>query len=130
MGMENRFDVEGAARAIMSEGRLVEAECQIPAGETFDAEDANALIPMDVKAGAAVKGQRSLLIEGSARGDAQQRCRIEVDGDLIVKGSVQYADIAARRITIGEDANACKLVAAGDAEIAGSLSDASTGDEE
>jgi hypothetical protein len=123
--MNERFNIESAGESILNGGRLVEISAEVPAGRTFDAGDANAVVAgARLPGGAGVKGRRSLLVEGSLQGEAQGRCRIEVDGDVVVTGGVAHADLTGRSIRIGGDARECRLAACNDITVCGDMADA------
>ncbi len=122
--MLEHFDIQSAAREILSAGRIVEADADTLDTGVFDAEGSNALINGNIAADAVVKGAKSLLVQGSLLGEAKRLCRIQMGGEVVVSGEVKYAQIAAHSIRIGAGAKRCRLAAQADIWVGSDLADA------
>jgi hypothetical protein len=123
--MNEPFAVEPLAQAILAAADLVVFEGINPrqAHRFFDAEDREALVRGGVAGAIRLRGRRSLLIQGEVAGTPVNPCRIEVGGDVLVMGGVRHAQITARNIYVGGQAQDCQLSAAADLQCGGDLQD-------
>jgi len=116
-------DIESAAQAILSTGRIVETETLTLDDGVVDAGESHALINGDVTVGAGLKGAKSLVVQGALLGEADRLCQIEMGEDAVVLGSARYAHVVARSILIGRETRDCRLTAQADIRIGGDLAD-------
>ena len=117
------FQTRPAIDAVLRQGRVTELNAASADGPTgfFDGEDLNILVQGDLVGMQRIKGQRSLLVEGDVRGDADAPCRIEVGGDVIVTGGVYYAEVVAEGILVGESVAHSNLTAGTRVHISGDV---------
>ena len=64
--------------------------------------------------GATVRGAYSIVVDGDIRGESAEACRVEIEGDLIVRGRVHQADVRARRVMVGGRVSRARVVASCD----------------
>lgn len=117
------FDIKAASKAILTGGRVVEAEALSAENGVMQAGEANALVLKDVTAGGSLRGERAALVQGALQGEDGKPCRIEVDGDLVVAGSAEHAQVSAETILVGGSAHNCQLVARTCLRVAGDVAD-------
>ncbi|MDP6699373.1 MAG: hypothetical protein QGH25_06980 [Candidatus Latescibacteria bacterium] len=115
------FDISPALEAIENSDALVEVS-GLPLNQNiFDPGDKNGKFAADLPGGATVSSNKSVLIAGSVNGSTSNPCHIRVDGDLVVTGNVQYAQIRCRNFLVGGDLQHAKARTTGDATICGQL---------
>ena len=64
--------------------------------------------------GATVRGAYSIVVDGDIRGESAEACRVEIEGDLIVRGRVHQADVRARRVMVAGRVSRARVVASCD----------------
>ncbi|MEW6753982.1 MAG: hypothetical protein AB1505_23835 [Candidatus Latescibacterota bacterium] len=122
--MTDPFDLERAAASILKASDLIRAH-GLPAGRgRFDAGESDGLFEGDVPAGLTLAGSRSLLVQGSLRGEAAHPCAIEVAGDAVVTGDVHGARVQCRNLHVGGDLRGSLVCAAGNVAVAADVADA------
>ena len=101
--------------AVMRQGRITElnsAACVAPLN-SFDGDDRNILVQGDVVGLRRVKGERAMVVLGDVLGEEDSLCRIEVAGDVIVAGRIEWAQVIAENILVGDSVTQSQLTAAG-----------------
>ena len=81
------------------------------------------LIRGNITGNSTIRGPNSLLVQGSIVGTVHEPCKVEIDGDLTVSGSILYADIRARCVQVGASAKDSSILATRKIEIKGDASD-------
>ncbi len=81
------------------------------------------LIKGNITGNSTIRGPNSLLVQGSIIGTVDEPCKVKIDGDLTVSGSMLNADIRARRVHVGASVKGCSILAAGRIEIKGDTTD-------
>ncbi|MGA1195950.1 MAG: hypothetical protein ACO36I_05555 [Candidatus Latescibacterota bacterium] len=74
--------------------------------------------------GSVVRGIGNVVINGSLLGNSRMPIRIEVDGDVVVKGAVSHAVLDANTVYVGTDASDVQVNARLGFEVGGDLTDA------
>ena len=114
------IDIQRAHDAVLHGGRLTE---MITGGDdpidSFDGGDRDILVQGELSDLLRVKGQGSLVVEGDIIGDPGQPMRIEMQGDVVVTGSVRFAQIRASRCFIANDAHRVQITTACSAVVGG-----------
>jgi len=101
--------------AVMRQSRITElnsAACVAPLN-SFDGDDRNILVQGDVVGLRRVKGERAMVVLGDVLGEEDSLCRIEVAGDVIVAGRIEWAQVIAENILVGDSVTQSQLTAAG-----------------
>lgn len=120
--MSDLFDIQPAADAILNGENLIKTEGLPPDRSRFDAGDSDGLFVGDVPADITLAGKRSILVQGSLNGAAGNLCRISVDGDLVITGDVNYAQISCRNLHTGGAVHNAQIVITGsDINVGGDL---------
>ena len=115
------FDLQPAIAAIAGADNLIEIAGLPPDRSLFDAGDSNGLFDGDVPCGVTIKGEGSLLVQGSVVGVDGNLCRIEMKDSVVITGNVHHAQISSRNIYIGGEARHTFLAASGDIKIGADL---------
>ena len=117
--MPDLFDIQSAVDAVVNLGRLTEMSLDLSdsAPAVYDGEDWNVLVQGDLVDVLRVKGEGSILVQGSIVGDGDMPCRVEVAGDAVICGDVRDAQITASSIHVGGTVRSSQLTAAGDIRI-------------
>jgi len=115
------FDIQSASNEIVSAERLVETESLSLENPTFDGRDANIHVKGNVNSGAAIRGSGSLFIDGSLLGSERWPCRIEVDGDVVVRGDAANAVVKCGSLRIGSETTDCRINACKGMEVGSDL---------
>lgn len=116
------FDLDVPMAAILAQGGLSLVDAAVDSfGREFDAGNDNLMVHGPLPAGAVVRGQRSVLIQGEVSGQSDMPCRIEVPGDVVITGDVAHAHIAARRLYLGASVHCSQLTAASAIEVSGDV---------
>ncbi len=108
---------------ILSVGRLLEVESIPDQQRVLDAEESNMLVSVDLPPGFTLKGEKSVVVEGSLLGKENDLQRVETGGDLIVRGDVRFANIIAGRVFVGGSVEHCQIAAMKRVEIVDAVSD-------
>lgn len=119
--MSDPFDIEPATTAIEAAAGLVEANGLPAKQNAFDPGDNNGRFVGDLPGGATISGQGSVVVQGSIAGSKDNPCRIRIEGDLVVTGRVQYAQIRCRNLSIGDDLIHAKVKTSGDTVVGGQI---------
>jgi hypothetical protein len=112
--MAGSSDIDTAARAILRDGKIVEAEPIAVASAGLDAGDASALVTGDLEPRSRITGERAALIQGATNGVEKGICRIDVAGDVVIEGCAEFTQVSARHIWVGGPVVNCQLVAQGE----------------
>lgn len=124
------FDIEAAEKAILEEGEIAECKELLAARNTFEAGEHHGVLQSNMPSGATISGEQSMVVQGSLNGVEGNPCRVQVKGDLVVKGSIYYAQIRCRKLYVDGDIQHSRIIAVEDLYIDGDLinSQLSTGD--
>ena len=116
--MSNTFDIQPAIDAIATAGDLIEMKTPLtPERQVFDVGDSNALVQGNVDRDLTIKGNQSLLLQGSVAGKPDAPCRIEVNGDVVVTGAVRQTHNHSANIHMAGLVEHSHLIASGDIVI-------------
>ncbi|MFH1569221.1 MAG: hypothetical protein ABIL09_14595 [Gemmatimonadota bacterium] len=114
------FDLDSPMAAILAEGGLCLSDAVVDSfGREFDAGEANLLVHGDLPRGALVRGRRSVLVDGDVLGQPDAPCRLEIDGEVVVTGSVEHSHVVARRVSIGGQVRCSQLTAGEHIQVRG-----------
>lgn len=121
--MTETLDITSACDAILREGRITEVPVVSPDAPlpVYDGEDRDVLVQGDLAFIHTVRSDRSVLVQGSILGSAEQPIRVEAHGDIVVTGSVRHAVLNGRRVLVGTNANHCHATTARQLIISGHL---------
>ena len=121
--MPDLFDIGPAVEAIETFEGLVEAQ-GLPANKNvFETGEANGRFVGDLPGGSTISSQGSVVVQGSINGTKGNPCRVRVEGDLVVTGKVQYAQIRCRNLSVGADLTHAKAKISGAALICGQFTE-------
>ena len=80
---------------------------------SFDGEDQTILVQGNLIGLHRVKGQRAIVVQGDLLGEEDFHCKIEVAGDVIVTGRIEWAHVVAENILVGDSVTQSRLTASG-----------------
>lgn len=119
--MDEVFDIQSAAEAILNDGELVMVRGLLADRNRFEAGDSNGLFEGNVSPGVSLLGKRSLVVKGEVGGMAGNLCYIEVEGDLVVIGNVRQARIVCRNLCVGGSLLHSQVTAVGEIAVGSDL---------
>lgn len=99
--------------AVLGRGRIMELDAvavDSPVG-SFDGGDWDILVQGHLVGMRRVKGQRAMVVQGDLLGEEDSYCRVEVAGDVIVTGRIEWAQVIAANILVGESVTHSQLTA-------------------
>ena len=117
-------DIGSRAAEVARSGRVLHVESLASDGGTLDPDVDVLVVRGDVTAGSTLTGAGSLVVEGSVSGRADAGCLFDLEGEVVVVGSLRHADIRARRISVGKAASRSNLKTRQDLHVYGDLVDA------
>ena len=121
--MASIFDINVVEGDLLADGQTIDFKGLNTTNHTFDTGDQNGHLLDDMPGGTSVNGGRSLVIDGSLNGVENNPCRIQLSGDLLVKGNVFNAHIKCSALYVDGDIQDSRVSAAGDVYIGGELMD-------
>lgn len=112
--------IQRALDAVLRGGRLTEliADGDDPIG-SFDGDDRDILVQGALTDLLRVRGQGSLVVQGDIEGDPERPMRIEMQGDVIVTGSVFCAQIRASSCFVAGDVSRGQITTARSTTVSG-----------
>lgn len=117
--MASIFDISAVEKDLLPDGQTLNCQGLNVNNHTFDAGDQNGHLLDEMPGGTIVNGLRSVVIDGSLNGTENNPCRIQVSGNLLVKGNVFHAHIKCGALYVDGDVQDSRVSTTGDAYIGG-----------
>ena len=119
--MASIFAIDAVEKELLKDGETTECKALIAGRNAFDAGDTNGHMLMDMPGGTSASGRCSMVIDGSLNGMPNNPCRVQVAGDLLIKGNVFHAQIQCKALYVDGDVQDSRVSTTGDAYIGGEL---------
>lgn len=119
--MSNADDIEEAIERILADGKIVEVEEVGKDERSIDAGDAHLLAEQPLPPGIRLSGKRCVVIRGDFRGTQRSPNQVEIDGDLVVTGDIEEAQVSSNRIVVGGSVRSSQIRASLSADVAGDV---------
>ncbi len=121
VNMASIFDISAVENDLLGDGETVDCKGLNASSHTFDAGDKNGHLLDDMPAGTNVHGARSMVVDGSLNGMPNNPCRLQVTGDLLVKGNLFHAQVKCANLYVDGDIQDSRVTTTGDVYIGGEL---------
>ncbi len=119
--MASIFDIDAVEKELLKDGETTECKALVASRNAFDAGDTNGHMLRDMPGGTSASGRCSMVINGSLNGMPNNPCRVQVAGDLLVRGNVFHAQIHCRALYVDGDIQDSRVSTTSDAYIGGEL---------
>jgi hypothetical protein len=122
--MLGQFKIEDVSRELEQVTPIFRRDELLFTEGPLDLYEGTLMVLGDGGPGSVVRGIGNVVINGSLLGNSRMPIRIEVDGDVVVKGAVSHAVLDANTVYVGTDASDVQVNARLGFEVGGDLTDA------
>ncbi|MDP6777929.1 MAG: hypothetical protein QGI83_14320 [Candidatus Latescibacteria bacterium] len=120
-------DIRTVALEVTRSGRALHVDSLAPDVQAVGPDVDVLVIRGDVTAGSTLSVAGSVVVEGSVLGRAESVCRLDLEGEMVVVGSLRHADVRARRISVGKSASRSDLESRSGVHVLGDAVDVRIG---
>ena len=115
--------VEDIAKRILSDGGIFREIEYLDSTDDLSESDGTVLVKKDVRAGAQLRTENSVVVLGSVMGISGKNCRISTEGKVAILGYAEQCAIRAEEVSIGQDSCGSRFEVENQLDIRGDVID-------